>query len=533
MLTINREQFRKIYAGLAILEDEELFFSRPVDQHELLTRYLPSKLWRMNNCYKIVDKLGNKITFRMNMAQHRVYAASLRHPRLIILKSRQQGISTFWLVAFFDDAITRHNYSIGLMAQGQDEAATLLERTKILWDELDVNLKTYLGVYTTSDNTKEFALNNGSKIFVRTSFRSTTLQRLHISEMGKIANKFPEKAKETKTGTLQAIAPGNIVAIESTAEGDNLFKTDYDNASQIPFEELTGRDFLAVFLSWVEDPDCVEPRYQEPNAKQLKYFADIEKLLGITLTQEQRNFWITKYRELGDSIYQEYPTTPEEAFLATKTGTYYAHLFIEFIRKFKREMDTTVTPLFDKNLDVQLAVDLGMNDTNVIVAFQEYMDEIRIIDEIYDNGQQISYYTDIIKKRPWFDNLTHLILPHDAEVKELTSGKTRVEVFQEELKGVDITVLPRLGLLDGIEAVRNAIKMMWIAKTCSYITKCLLGYRKEWDEKLEKFRDKPLHDEHSNGADAVRYMVLGLRKGRYIRDLRGNKPKIKSDSFQV
>lgn len=518
MLSISREQFREIYKGLPnILSQEELFYNKPQNDIEVITTYLPSKLWRLNNIYKIVDKYGNRIRFRMNLSQHKVYAASLRHPRIIILKSRQQGISTLWLVSYFDDGITRKDFHIGLMAQGLDESSTLLDRTKILWEELDDNIKALLRIKLTSDNTKEFSFSNGSRIFIRTSFRSTTLQRLHVSEMGKIANKFPEKAKEVKTGTLQAVAPGNIAVIESTAEGDNLFKTDYDIAAEIPFDELTSRDFLAVFLSWIDDPDCIEERDQTISETHTRYFAKIEAELGIKLTKLQKNFWIAKWRELGGKIFQEYPSTAEEAFLATKDGSYYAHLWNEWVKKHNRVVEN----LYDPNLEVQAAVDLGMNDTNAITIFQTYysgnQEEIRFIDEIYDNGQKISYYTDIMKTKPWFDNLTHLILPPDSEVKELTSGKKRIEVFEEELPGIDITQLEKIGVNEGIEQVRQMLPNLWVDKKLEYIPKCIKGYHKEWDEKRERFRDKPEHDEFSNGADSVRYVATGRKRGGYKR----------------
>ena len=194
MLNITKEEFLDIYAGLEICNYVDLFYSEPKNKQELFFMYMPSKLWRLNNLYTIVDKDGNEVIFRMNRSQHKVYAASLRHSRIIILKSRQQGISTLWLVAFFDDAITRKNFSIGLMAQGLDEASTLLERTKFLWDKLHPEVKRHFKVTLDKDNTQEFSLSNKAKIFIRTSFRSTTLQRLHISEMGKIANKNPDKA---------------------------------------------------------------------------------------------------------------------------------------------------------------------------------------------------------------------------------------------------------------------------------------------------------------------------------------------------
>lgn len=504
MLNITLEQFRSIYEGTSILNYESIFFTEPKNEEDLRTNYITSKLWRLNNVYTIVNKHGKQVRFRMNMSQHKVYAASLRHKRLIILKSRQQGISTLWLVSFFDDTCTIRNFSIGLMAQGQDEAATLLTRVKLLWEELSPAYKNYLGLAIAVDNTKALSLTNGSSIFVRTSFRSTTLQRLHISEMGKIANKFPEKAKETKTGTLQAIAPGNTAIIESTAEGDNLFKDMWDNAVKY-YGELSAKDFMPVFLSWVDDPDCVEKRPQLITDKQAKYFAQVERELGFPLTDEQKNFWVVQYRELGDSIYQEYPTTPIEAFMANKDGAYYARLYMEYVKSHRREQ----TDLYDKNLDVQVAIDLGMNDTNSMAIFQDYNDSTRIFDEIYDSGQDIKYYCDILKSKPYFANIKHLILPHDARVKDLTSGKTRAQVFEEELPGVQITILERTDRNDGIEAVRQLIKRLYIDPKCEYLISCLYNYSKEFDEKRNRWRNIPNHDEFSNGADCLRYVAVG------------------------
>lgn len=510
MLNISKEQFRSIYKDTKLIDSIDLFYGKPNNESELLNEYLPSKLWRLNNLYTIVNKYGQRIKFNMNLSQHKVYAAALKHSRLIILKSRQQGISTLWLVSFFDDAITKRDFSIGLMAQGQDEASTLLERTKILWDNVPSAFKTYLNLAIATDNTKALSLNNGSSIFVRTSFRSTTLQRLHISEMGKIANKYPEKAQETKTGTLQAIAVGNTAVIESTAEGDNLFKDMWDNAIKNA-DNISGKDFMPVFLSWIDDPDCVEHREQIITAKQQEYFTSIEAQLGVTLTQEQKNFWVVQYRELGDKIHQEYPSTPVEAFMATKEGTYYARLYLEYVKNFKREIPN----LYDKNLDVCISVDLGMNDTNVLTVFQIYKEEKRIIDEIYDSGKGIEYYTDILKTKPYYKNITHVILPHDAAVRESTSGLTRKEKFELELKDLNcyIEMLERTSRAEGIESVRQMLKNLWIDPVnCPYLIECLYNYAKEWDDKRNRFRDIPNHDEYSNGADSIRYMAVGHRK---------------------
>ncbi len=509
MLRITKEQFRDIYKETNVSEYEDIFYSVPVSDKEYIEKYLPSKLWRLNNLYTIVSKLGkvgNRIGFNMNLAQHKVYAASLKHSRLIILKSRQQGISTLWLVAFFDDCVFYPDFSSGLMAQGADEAETLLKRTKILWDELPMPVKSFLKIGVAKDNTKEFSFTNGSTIFVRTSFRSATLQRLHISEFGKIANTYPEKAKETKTGTLQAIAPGNTAVIESTAAGNNMFKHMWDTAVSYA-GELTDKDFLPVFLPWTDDPDCTLQRYQKPDSEATKYFDDLMKNHNIKLTTEQKNFWSAQYRELGKEMTQEYPATSEEAFMKNRDGTYYASLYLTLIKKRSRE----VANLYDPNLEVQVAVDLGRNDYFVLVFFQTYTDGYRIINDYRNTGHGIQHYCefmDDLKESLGYD-ISTIILPHDAEVRDLTSDKTREEAFWDF--GYDNTIIVERtrDINNDRELVRQAMKDMFIDPNAQYTIDCFLNYTREWDFNRQVWKDLHCHNEYSHGADAIRQMVRG------------------------
>jgi hypothetical protein len=487
--------------------------SIPETEDDFQRYYLSSKLWRLNNLYTIVDKYGVKIKFEMNYAQHKVYAASILHPRILILKSRQQGISTFWLVSFFDDAIFLDTINVGLMAQGADEASTLLERTKFMWDHFDPEVKSFLGIRLTKDNTKEFALSNGSTIFIRTSFRSATLQRLHISEMGKIANKFPDRAKETKTGTLQALARGNIGVVESTAEGRNMFKDMWDTASEQLARgmQLTDKDFYPVFLSWLDDPDCVEAVDQYCSPTHAKYFHTLESGLGVVISHEQRNFWLMQYRELGDDTYQEYPATPDEAFMQTKNGAYYARLFTNYVVRYKR----IVKDLYDLNLDVHIGFDLGISDTFTMFFFQLHRGEYRIIHEYTNSGEGLAHYVNYIKELPY--TIGECILPHDVNVRELSTGETRLHKLK--LLGMRrVKVLPKAPVAEGIDAVRDLIPYLWIDESCEYAQDCLRNYTKEWDDVKGIWKTTPLHDKYSHGADTFRYIAMGTKRRREQRE---------------
>jgi len=515
-LTITEDEFDRLYPDL---KGHYSFFNNPppatLTKDEFEKRYLKSKLWRLNNVYTIINKDGDPVTFRMNFAQHKVYAASRNHPRVIILKSRQQGISTFWLVSYFDDSMFCPYFNVGLMAQGTDEAATLLERTKFLWDMVDPQVKEFLGITLVKDNTKEFSLSNKSTIFIRVSFRSTTLQRLHISEFGKIANANPKRAKETKTGTLQALGKGNTGAIESTAEGKNMFKQMWDDSViALHSNQLAPKDFYPVFLSWLDDPDCRLDVFQTADEDAEQYF----RKLGVELTQDQRNFWISQRRELGGDIFQEYPATPEEAFTASKDGTYYARLFNEHVVRKGR----LVKDVYDPNLPVDVYFDLGVDDYTVMAFVQWHDGQYRIIHEYWNNGFALVHYLEYVADTEY--DIRALRFPHDIKVREQGAAKgngrakSRLEVVQEWKKENHKTwrldTLTRTSIEHGIEAVRRMIPQLSMDVSCTYLTDCCLNYSKEWDDKLQVWKKTPLHNEYSHGADVLRQIASVMTESK-------------------
>lgn len=531
---ISPEMYDKIYIGTPAMDVKHLFEREPESDEDALMNFFPSKLWRMNSgIYKIENKEGDLIPFQMNYAQHYVYAYFLKHARLIVLKSRQQGISTYWLLHFLDQAIVEDHMKFGLMAQGLDEASTLKERIERAWDNLPDELKEFLGLKVITRNTKEFAMSNDSKIYIATSFRSGTLQGLHISEMGKIANKHPEKAKETKSGSMQAIRGGLPVIIESTAEGrSNMFYDMWITATKHE-GPLAPKDFLPVFLSWVDDPDCriTIPQVVDKDAE--KYFEELEYEYEaysgrpLELTNEQKWWWVAQLREFdGDRglMGQEYPGWPEEAFSATKDGTYYARAYREKVVKAGHLVDD----LYEPSLPVDVAMDLGMNDTMVLAYFQTFGRELRVIDEYHNTGEGLLHYVEQMRATGY--PIRAVWVPHDAKVKELGTGKSRLQILRE--LGVPVRLLPRTkSVIDDIEIVRQMIPHMWFDKrNTTYLQLAMENYTKAWDDRLGVFKDKPLHNEWSNPADAIRYMCIAskskLLRGGSLDDIVTKRPII-------
>lgn len=520
-ISVSESEFYALFPDKVASQVWKLLTTTPKSNQDLLYNYLPSKLWRLNNLYKIVNKDGQHRKFHMNRAQFVVYSKLYLHHRLIILKSRQQGISTLWLISFEDDAIFRSNLNCGLMAQGREEAQTLLERVKYTWDELNPGIKEFVGVKLDKDNASEFSFSNNSTIFIRTSFRSATLHRLHISELGKIANESPKKAKETKTGTLQTLAPGNLGIIESTAEGNNMFKHMWDGAEkQLAVGRLAGKDFYPIFLSWLDDPDCVEYEDQIPTSDQFDYFEKLEKDLSRVVTQEQRNFWIAQERELEGDIHQEYPATAKEAFAAAKDGTYWARLYLSHvIRKGKK-----LPNIYDLNLPVYCVMDLGRNDLMVLLFFQLWESiegdiSIRIIKSYWNSGEGLDHYADKLfefKAEYNWSMPAPIGLPHDASVTDLsTEGQRSREDILHEYGVTNTVILAKQPKEAGIEDVRKEIPYMILDDRCTYIEDCFLNYTKVWNEELAIWRNEARRDQYAHGADTVRYMVQYINE--YLR----------------
>jgi len=501
--------FDNIYFGLGI--DKEIFRRMPETDIDYIDNFAVSKLWRMNNWYKVIDKDGELVWFIMNRAQHVAFADQLRHGRVIILKSRQRGISTFFMIDYFDDALTLDNIEVGMQSYGLVESAKLLKKLTTAWENLsDVN-KELLEIGVAKSNTRAMGFTNGSQITVATSFRGDTLHRLHVSELGKIASKDPKKAEEIYTGTLQAIKAGNPVAIESTAEGQhNLFHTKwYDAVDHVGVRGL--KDFRPIFLSWVDDPDCnstievvVDTEDEEYLEKVEGEWSDYAGLVSFSLTDSQRWWFVGARRELGEKFFQEYPHTPTSAFEAVRDGTYYAKLW-------RKGGHVKTDGLYDTQLEVHTAWDLGRNDMMVIVFFQVHGKELRVINEYHNTGESLEHYVNMLwdKRRTEGYSYGRCILPHDAKVTDLSSDISRKDVLRK-LGVRGIRVLRRTkDVNNDIEQVRKAIPHMWVdGVLAKYIVRMFGRYTKEWDEVRGTWKEKARHDEWSNPADAVRYMVM-------------------------
>ena len=161
----------------------------------------------------------------------------------------------------------------------------------------------------------------------------------------------------------------------------------------------------------------------------------------------------------------------------------------------------------DSLLPVSTFWDLGIGDSTAIWFAQQVRGEIRLIDYYEASSMPLDHYVQVVKNRP-YTYATHW-LPHDAQAKQLTSGKSTMEIMLA--LGLPARVTPKISLEDGINAVRMVFHRCWFdeAKTARGL-ECLQNYRRELNEKLGEFRAIPVHDWASHGADAFRYLAVSI-----------------------
>ena len=514
--SVELDKLAKAYSAKELHLDETQF--------TFLHDKLGSKKWRMNNLYTIRDKDNNKRILTLNASQQlAIYKFS--HNKKIILKSRQQGISTLFLAYYLDDCIFKPGFQAGIQSYGIDEAIKLQKRAMLMWEELDTVIKEILGITLVSSNARGMTFSNGSILKIG-NFRGDTLQGLHVSELGKIAKKYPDKAKELKTGAFQAVSTNSKITIESTAEGQSgLFYEMWIRATkkQLLGKPLTPLDFQPIFLSWLIDPDCYLEDKVEPESWHLDYEDKLVAELSIELSDGQRNWLYSKLDELQDDFDQEYPASPDRAFRQSVEGTYFHHQYSKLLDE-KRLGDFPFVPLdiTGNHIEVNVAWDLGVND-EMVLLFQQTVNGVpRVINAYHNTSQGIEFYVNVLKllsDKHGYKYGTH-ILPHDIEVFEMSSGMTRTQTLRK-LGITRLRILPKLKFMDSIEVCRNFINMCNINEyTADQVSVSIQQYRKKYDKQLGVYLSVDVHDIHSNYMAALRYLAQGLGISRLTRQVK-------------
>lgn len=301
------------------------------------------KLWRMNNLYWIVTKDGTKEVFTMNKAQMHFYQnfLAIAEPfhRHIVLKARQLGFTTFIDIFILDEILFRTNKEGLVIAHKVEDAKEIFDRKidfalRNMADEIkDAMFK----IERNSAKKIQIILDYGpeqgstSSIQVSTSGRSGTYHYLHVSEFAKLCADYPKRAEEVETGTFPAVPFDGYIFIESTAEGMSgrfyeIFQEGWINRKAIT-PQLSRVRFLSHFYNWQWDEmeikkirDAVPTEDMDECEIDWGAYQEEHFLSDIEIT-----YYYMKWLQLGGAsgtdtvkkLNQEFPTTPEEAFLST------------------------------------------------------------------------------------------------------------------------------------------------------------------------------------------------------------------------
>ena len=276
----------------------------------------------MGHLYKIRTKDGELKRFKRNRAQE--HFNKNKHTRNIILKSRQLGITTDETIDTLDDCLFVKNFDALFIAHQKEDAEEIFDKkVRIAWENVIDGIRNKYKIETNRTNQMTFDFKDGSKssFLVKVSGRSGTYRRLHISEFAKVCVKEPKKAKEMITGSIPAVPIDGRVDIEGTAEGEiGYFYEIFWEAYERQRDPLP-TEFKAFFYNWTWDDaeinkiDYVIPFNQMDSGDKFEAYAEQHSLTGQQITYYYLK-WLSLKKDWG-MLHQEYPTTPEEAFVST------------------------------------------------------------------------------------------------------------------------------------------------------------------------------------------------------------------------
>lgn len=467
--------------------------------------------WRLNNLYYITDKTGKCVPFRLNWAQ--LDLLDNMHFLNVVLKARQLGFSTFIQIYMLDQCVFNSHTRAGTVADNQDNAKDIFKtKCKFPYDHLPAGIRAENPAL--EDSAQQLSFKNHSALRVGTSLRGGTYQLLHVSEHGKICAKYPEKAKEIKSGALNTVATGQLIFVESTAEGqtgDFFEMCEAAKTMQRRNAPLTPLDFKFHFYPWWK-----EPTYQfsdkdaartEITDEMVKYFAELETQDGIKLTANQKAWYVKKQQQQQDDMLKEFPSTPEEAFRGAIEGA----IFGKWIYALERKGQVTKVP-HDPSLVVNTWWDLGRSDTMAVWFWQQAGPEAHFIDYLENSLEDVDWYIlELHKKR---DALKYIYgrhsWPHDGGHKRLGYRGRSLDEIAYDL-GLHVEVQPRYDIAPTITRARQLFPRCWFdAERCATGLKALRSYRYEFNETHGNWSTEPLHDWSSHGASAFRCGAMAM-----------------------
>lgn len=289
--------------------------------------------------FKIKDKKGNLVSLKFNESQQKFYnilkeTYGNKPSRFIILKARQLGISTFTEAFITFMTMFQPNTNSVIMAHLSESASAIFNMTKLFISELPAGMQPKQKY----SNAKEIVFDadeNGLKSSIRVmvasdATRGSTYKFAHLSEVA-----FWEHPEDALLALNQAIpmTDDSLIVMESTANGFNYFYNLWQDA-------VNGRnDYTPIFFPWYVDSNYTRPY---DGFSLTPYEKDIKERFNLTLDQLQWRRWCIANNCGNDELKfrQEYPITPEEAFITSGTSIFNTEIILEHMKNLKPPIKT-------------------------------------------------------------------------------------------------------------------------------------------------------------------------------------------------
>lgn len=532
---------------------------------ERLKALLNDQEWRLNNLYWIEDKHGRRVRFRMNKAQLEFHRK--KHNRKYVLKARQLGISTYMALLTLDACLFTNDFHAIITDKKQSEGEKKIAKAKKAFELLDwippdaterdkalaaigSEIKKRALTYDKEKGPEKnlratqskLTFSNGSWFEANTSGRGDTVRLLWVSELGYIAHHDPIRSNEIRNGAFPAAEAGMIV-VESTHEGgkngDNyeLIQT----AREMQGQELTRYDWCFFFFGWFYDEEYkLELAKPIPlDAKQRDYFRRVEENTpGLKLTDAQKNWWVKQFATYREKMYEEYPSTPDEALEPHANGTVFGNevSYLRSLGRFGCEFE------IDPYAPIYTSWDLGTSDYTAIWWWQPGRDgKMRALDCFIANGQGVQYYLNVLRRKDaeFGHRCDCCYLPHDGSRRDCNMDSYATIVRRA---GYRVIQVPRTNDKTlSIEHTRTLLRTCIIHKRCMVPTRLeeqltrdaypsgtesLIFYRYAGPGANGVLPTEPLHDKYSHGCDAVRQFADAVFLGYVAQETGWGEPAL-------
>jgi len=316
----------------------------------------------------IKNKKRKVVPFELNTAQLKIYkqVEKLRNEnkpvRIYVLKSRQTGVSTLTQGLIFQDTTVHDNVNSMIIAHDRESTGHLYKMSQLFYSKLDgdiykpmVRRENKYELLFENPNSKLRDSKPGLNSLIRVDTannlqagRAFTIQNLHCSEIA-----FWEKPEEVMTGLMQSVPeiPESMIIIETTANGVGNYSHSLWKSA-----EKGENDFIPIFIAWFEDDDCrlTPPKDFKPYDYEHEVFGNEQKIKEIFSLDDEQVYWrryTIKNKLNGDinKFHQEYPSTPDEAFLVSGSNVFDRFLITKYYQNIEaREIKPRIGELDEK-----------------------------------------------------------------------------------------------------------------------------------------------------------------------------------------